>query len=77
VDADGPTLLRWSFFRYAIAGFLPPKSCMALMSTAVPSPATPGVEYCTLFSYVSSVRSSQVLGALPPGSSFLLWMKPK
>lgn len=47
VEADGPTLLVWSFFRYAMAYSWPPKSCIALMRTAVPSPATPGVEYWT------------------------------
>ncbi len=75
VEADGPTLLAWSFFRYSMAGCSPPKSCMALMRTAVPSPATPGVEYWSLFSYLSSSRSSQVAGGR--FSSFLLWTKPK
>lgn len=48
---------------------------MALMSTAVPSPATPGVEYWTFSLYFPSSSSSQVAGGV--FSSFVLWMKPK
>ncbi len=69
VEEDGPTLLVWSFFRYSSAGSLPPKSCIDLMRTAVPSPATPGVEYCSLPLYLASSSSSHVLGA--ESSSFL------
>ncbi len=75
VEADGPTLFFWSRPRYSMACFWPPKSCIALMRTAVPSPATPGVEYWSLFSYFPSSRSSQVAGAC--FSSLVLWTKPK